>query len=308
MKKTKWIYDLETYKNMFLACFYNIDTKKWKIFEISKRTNQIKELKQFLKNVMLIGFNNINFDYPVLHNTILSNNKNWTSEEIQEQAQKIIESKYSAIWDNQVKIPQLDLYKIWHYDNKNKATSLKWLEFAMRLENVQDLPYAPDHILSEDEMDEIIDYCKNDVLATYKFFQKSLKHIELRDYYTRFEGINLMNASETKMAKDVFGKYLSKDLGIEYKELRKLRTEREEIHIKDIIFPYIEFKHKQNNKVLEYFKSILWKKDKTKLNYSIDYLNVKREFGEGGLHSFGKAGIYESNDEYMVYDLDFKAE
>jgi len=73
MKNNTWIYDLETYPNCFQAVFYNIDTFEWKVFEISDRKNEISELRLFLysKNLQLIGFNNINFDYPVLHNTIL---------------------------------------------------------------------------------------------------------------------------------------------------------------------------------------------------------------------------------------------
>lgn len=314
IKKSKWIYDLETYKYMFLATFYNVDTHEWYEFEISARINQTDELREFLKSVMLIGFNNINFDYPVLHHTILSNNDRWTSEQIYVESTKIIKAKYSSVWDNKIKVPQLDLFKIWHYDNKNKSTSLKWLEFAMRMENVQDLPYPPDTFLSNQEMDEIKEYCRNDVLATYQFYLKSIKHIQIRDYYTKYERINLMNASETAIAKSIFGKYLSQDLGMSFYDLKKLRTYHNEIDIKDIIFPYIEFKHEENVKVLNYYNNVKWIKPKdnasneekeSQLRYTIQYGNVTREYGEGGLHSFGTPGIYESNDEWMVYDLDF---
>ena len=123
--KQLYIYDLETFASFFLATFKLPNKDQWYEFEISDRKNDIKELRLFLKNNVkgLIGFNNINFDYPVLHNTILSNDKEWSAEDIYIEVQKIIESEYSAIWDNQTKIPQLDLYKIWHYDNKNKRTS-----------------------------------------------------------------------------------------------------------------------------------------------------------------------------------------
>ena len=304
----KQVYDIETYPNFFCIVFYDIELKEFTIFEISDRVNEGDKLIEYIKNnkLMLIGFNNVNFDYPLLHNTILiKRSKPWTALEIFNEAQSIIESKYSAIWDNQVKIPQLDLYKIWHYDNKNKATSLKWLEFAIRSKDVRDLPYPVGSFLTEENMDEVISYCKHDVLETYKFYTKSLKHIEIRQFYTKEEGINVINASETRMAKDIFGKYLSKDMGIDYNKLRKMRTYRKSINIADIIFPYINFKHKQNIAVLDYFNSIKWNPD-TKISYSTDYLNVKREYGEGGLHSFvNKSTIFESNDDYIVYDLDF---
>ena len=295
---------------MFLASFKCIITNKYYEFEISDRKSDLTKLRRFLyqKGLKLIGFNNLNFDYPVIHNSILKDNTDWNANQIYKQVEIIINSEYSAIWDNQVKIPQLDLYKIWHYDNRNKSTSLKWLEFAMRLPNVEDLPYKPGTILTYDEMDHIIKYCRNDLDATHDFFNLSSKHIAIRQFYTNKEDINLINASETKIAKDVFGKYLSKEMGISYKDLRKLRTERYNIYIKDIIFPYIKFEDEENIKLLEYFNSIEWKSNgeySTKIQYSNTYLNVKREYGEGGLHSFDKGAIYESNDEYMIYDLDF---
>ena len=311
----KYIYDLETYPNFFLAVFKEVNQDNWLIFEISDRKNQTEELRKFaLSNINLIGFNNLNFDYPVLHKTILSNNNRWNSFEIYNIVEEIINSKYSSIWDNQIKIPQLDLYKIWHYDNKNKSTSLKWLQFAMRMKNIEDLPYKVGSILTSEQMDSIISYCNNDIIATEKFFFKSLKQIEIRQHYVQKEGLNVINASETKISKEIFGKYLSKELDISIKELKTLRTYRSKVEIKDVIFPYIKFNHKQNIKLLENLNKSIWidKSEMTKnqkelntINFNIDYLDIKRVCGEGGIHSFSKSGVYESNDEYMVYDLDF---
>ncbi|HEX8586106.1 MAG TPA: hypothetical protein VF680_17070 [Allosphingosinicella sp.] len=316
MEKEIYVYDLETYPNLFLAVFKSLKTKEYTIFEISHRRNQNVLIRQFLRDNVkgLIGFNNTNFDYPVLHNTLLKTQRPLPPEEIYEEVQKVINTQYAAIWDNQTKIPQLDLYKIWHYDNKNKATSLKWLEFAMRLENVEDLPYKVGSILTDDQIDKVIDYCKNDIDATEKFYYKSLKHIQIRKFYTELEGMNLMNASEIKMSKNIFGKYLSKEMKIDMKTLSGKRTHRSEVDIKDIIFDYIKFNDPLNQEVLEKFNSYKWidtsnmTKEQAKkyaITFSRKYKNVVREFAEGGLHSFGKSGIYESDDEYVLVDVDF---
>lgn len=316
MNKQLNIYDLETYPNFFLAVFKCIVTGNYRYFEISDRKTDQINLKKFLNEQVkgLIGFNNLNFDYPVLHNTILKSNKLLTAQEIYKEVEVIINTQYSAIWDNQIKIPQLDLYRIWHYDNKNKSTSLKWLEFAMRLPNVEDLPYKPGTVLTFDQMDEIISYCKNDIEATEKFYNLSSKHIEIRKFYTQLEGINLINASEIKMSKEIFGKYLSKEMNIDIKTLSKLRTERSEVDIKDIIFDYLKFNDPLNQEVLEKFNLYKWidtsnmsaeQSKKYSISFSRPYKNVTREYAEGGLHSFGKAGIYESDSEYELWDFDF---
>jgi len=316
MDKKLNIYDLETYPNFFLTVFKCIATGNYHYFEISDRKSDQINLKKFLNEQVkgLIGFNNLNFDYPVLHNTILKSNKLLTAQEIYKEVETIINTKYSAIWDNQIKIPQLDLYRIWHYDNKNKSTSLKWLEFAMRLPNVEDLPYKPGTILTFDQMDEIISYCKNDIEATEKFYNLSSKHIEIRKFYTQLEGMNLINASEIRMSKEIFGKYLSKEMNIDIKTLSKLRTERSEVDIKNIIFDYLKFNDPLNQEVLEKFNSYKWidtsnmsaeQSKKYSISFSRPYKNVIREYAEGGLHSFGKAGIYETDDDYILVDVDF---
>lgn len=312
-----WVYDIETYRNFFFAAFYNVKTKQWKLYEISDRYNTVAELKTFLlTRPKLIGFNNVNFDYPVIHNTILSIPKLEliTPERLYKEAARVISQKYSAIWDNQTLIPQLDLYKIWHYDNKNKSTSLKWLEFAMRCEDVRDLPYPPGSILTFEQMDEVIDYCKHDVLQTYTFYTKSLKHIEIREFYSQKENINLINASEIKIAKEIFAKYLAAEMKISPWDVKKLRTERETVNISDIIFNYIKFNDPRNTEVLNFYKNAVWhntenlsdkEKEKLAIKYQIPYHNVVRDYAEGGLHSFGQPGIYESNDEYVLIDVDF---
>ena len=311
----KYIYDLETYTNMFLATFKVHGEETWLEFEISDRKNDIKELREFLATKPpSIGFNNLNFDYPVLHNTILKNNKQWTAQEIFSEVQIIINTKYSAIASWNTKIPQLDLYKIWHYDNKNKSCSLKWLEFAMRMDNVEDLPYPPNTILTFEQMDEVKSYCRNDIKATETFFNLSKEHIAIRQFYKQKEGINLINASETTMAKEIFAKYLSKELNIEISELKQLRTFRDSVAIKDVIFDYIKFNDPINNKVLDFYNNSTWvdtqkmSKNEAKkygIKKTINYKNVVREYAEGGLHGFGKAGIYEADDNYIIVDVDF---
>lgn len=311
-----YIYDLETYPNFFLASFKCILTNNFYEYEISDRKSDIKELREFLyqKDLKLIGFNNINFDYPVLHNSILKNNNNWTAEQIYKEVESIINNKYSSIWDNQTKIPQLDLFRIWHYDNKNKSTSLKWLEFAMRMPNVADLPYKVGSILDDTAKEITIEYCRNDLNATHEFFNKSKKHIEIRQFYTKLEDINLINASEIKMSKEIFSKYLAKEMNISKQEVTKLRTYRSTFPVTDILFDYIKFEDEVNINTLETFKQYDWvdtsnmNEEQTKLHsisFSTPYKNVIREYAEGGLHSFGKPGIYESNDDYILVDVDF---
>ena len=80
MNKLKdYIYDLETFKNIFTFSIVRSDGKHKKTFECSRRVNQIDGIMKcidYLKDndCRMVGFNNIGFDYPILHK-LLSKSK-----------------------------------------------------------------------------------------------------------------------------------------------------------------------------------------------------------------------------------------
>ena len=147
-----FIYDIETYPNIFTLAALEHNTNNRYSFEISWRRDQTKELMDWfimLKRCMhtMIGFNNIGFDYPVIH-TLLNNTILPTCDDLYQKAIKIINTSFhnrfsNVIWDNDQIIPQIDLFKVHHFDNVSRATSLKVLEFNMRMDSIDDLPYPP---------------------------------------------------------------------------------------------------------------------------------------------------------------------
>ena len=67
-----WVYDIETYVNVFTIAFEHADAPITLSFEISDWRNDSKEIIAFLEylkdtNARMVGFNNLGFDYPVLH-------------------------------------------------------------------------------------------------------------------------------------------------------------------------------------------------------------------------------------------------
>ena len=75
-----FIYDIETYPNIFTFTLIREDGKWLKSFEVSARKNQIIEFFKCIDyliddNHSLVGFNNIGFDYPVVHKIIEARNE-----------------------------------------------------------------------------------------------------------------------------------------------------------------------------------------------------------------------------------------
>ena len=70
----------------------------------------------------MIGYNNLAFDYPVIH--ALFKNPRSTVEDIYSVAMGIIDSQNrfsSIIWESDRFAPQVYLFKIHHFDNPAKA-------------------------------------------------------------------------------------------------------------------------------------------------------------------------------------------
>jgi len=246
-------------------------------FEISDRKNEVEELLDFFRKVKsaghrFVGFNNNNFDYPVIHHILQKARKvhgtdkkvKVTAKELYDVAMKLInsskENKFgSAIKEKDVVIPQVDLFKVHHFDNKARSTSLKMLEYNMRSTNIEDLPYPVGTVLDDNQKDVLIKYNKHDVSETLKFYWYSYENLKLRADLTTQFGFDCTNFNDTKIGKELFIRTLEKEapgscyMKTEYgKEVRQ--TKRDKIVIKDCLFPYIKFDRAEFQAVHKWFQ------------------------------------------------------
>lgn len=275
-----WIFDLEAYPNIFTmaVCFAN--GKGMRVFEISDRRNDADEMLEFLRNVVkakhrMVGFNNIGFDYPMLHHILnksrdcrkagrpfyISAGEMWAKcEALFSEAR--INRFGSAVRSQDVLIPQVDLFKIWHFDNKAKMTSLKLLEFNMRSQNIEDLPFTPGMRLTSSQMDELIRYNKHDVMETLKFYHHSMAEIQMRSDLTAKFGFDCTNFNDTKIGKELFVQRLEEARpGICYKIIKRgnstqrqiQQTKRDKINLGECILPYIKFERPEFQAIHKWF-------------------------------------------------------
>ena len=324
MNKNIWVFDVETFKKMFSYCAINKDTEEIVKFVIHKDKYELPELIVHLKSCKgLIGFNNINFDYPILH-YILDNYYTWMFDDvpieqqitlIYNEAQRIIESqnhsfgfdKFNGIKEKYWKIPQLDLFRMWHFNNSARSTSLKALEISMNYPNVMEssIHHSKDSITLK-EVDEILEYNLNDVLATYEFYKKTKLHgkLDLRAAIQSKFGLNCINWNNGKIGEELILKLYCQKTGLDYWETKKLRTKRTSIDLKDCIPKGINFKSKEFNNLLEFFNNKTIVETKNSVDYSVIYKQHKYDFGTGGEHGIHKCGTYLSNDDYIIKSAD----
>ena len=305
----KLVFDLEQFINFHSAVFYNIDTKEKDVFVIHTSRDEREKYFQYLidckSNTGLIGYNNIGYDYPLIH-FILVNIKKLLSVSVIEalnmlyiEGQRIINDEFTTIPEWKTVIKQLDLYRIHHFNNNAKATSLKHLQMAMRWSNLQELPYHYTHHVTDDQVDEILDYNDNDVMSTYQFYLESLNEIRFRKRISKQYGIDCMNFPDVKIGEEILIIENAKALGIPITEFRKMGTKREFIKLKDCILPKVKFKSKEFNAAYDFFKSKTIHALNTKkvLETSVIYGGVKYDFGLGGIHGTCGNGIFKSDDQ-----------
>lgn len=267
-----YVYDIETYKEAFTFSIVRADGKHKKTFVCSSFQNQIESIFKCLDYLhtgrfMLVGFNNIGFDYPVLHELIKSRNSlpktgKGIASFVYRKAQKQIDSFKDGGFGDTVKsadeyVKQIDLYRIHHFNNKAKSTSLKMLEFNMRMNNIEDLPFAVDSELSEEDILKIVSYNEHDVEATRQFLLKSEEQLQFRFDLSKKLGKDFVNADDTKIGAEYFQLKLEEEgvvLSTTVDGKKKLRqTPRSEIKISECLFDYYSFHHKEFQAVYDWF-------------------------------------------------------
>ena len=306
---TDHMYDCEVYPNFFSCTSINVDTGECYVFEISTRKDHSDQFSSYLHTLTnagdrMVGFNNIGFDYPIIHE-MLNNGMNY--QVAYNKCQQIIGGSFDdrfrhTVWDDQRLVEQIDLYKIHHFDNVSRATSLKALEFNMKSKSVKDLPFPPGTMLTPEQMDVIADYNIHDVMETWRFYLKSLDRIRFREELTECYGCNFMNHNDAKIGGEIFLIQLN-NAGIRtHNEKNKpLQSHRDSISLKDVIFPYIKFDHPEFNRILEYFKSQIITETKgvfKDVNCTID--GFEFVFGLGGIHGSVSSEKFNSNEDVVI--------
>lgn len=345
--KGRWIWDIEVYPNLFLISAKHCVTGERRRFQVSPLGDDRQKIALWITEEVeeMVGFNSLFYDYPVFH---YAASKLWNlrgrdfCSKLFAYSTSIIKGKKVYIKNHEYLKKQIDLFKINHYDNKAKMTSLKLLQFNLRLKNIRELPYEPGTVLTDEQIQVVIDYCDNDCDATELVYKETLAEIELREKLSPQYNIDFTNFNSTKIGEYilisriidklgeevVYDKYET-DTGIK----RKIKnTKRDSINLNDVIFPYVDYTTEPFQKILEWFKSrvitetkgvfsgipfdeltslephYFVEKEKGKQKtLNVIYKGFQYDFGVGGIHGSVAPGIYVSDDEYEIWDWDVES-
>lgn len=320
--RTHWVHDYETLSNCFVACFEDFkDDNNTKTFVATTGIDGHIDLIEFLnrnkdKGEYHISYNGLAFDSQITEHIIRNQRRLLKlsglefAEEMYEVAQRTINKQnrkeFSEYPQWKLSIPQIDIFKLNHWDNPAKSSSLKWIQYSIDWKNMQEMPiHHTTEIRTQEELDMIISYCINDVKSTKSILHLSREQIELRAQLSKEYGMDLLCASEPRISKEIFAYFLCKKIpGLQKSTLKQLRTPRSSIKLSECILPYVKFNTPVFQSVLDFFMSKTVTDTKGSLNFSINYKGVKTDYGLGGIHGCREAGVYEPTTGWTIMTSD----
>lgn len=327
MKQTV-VYDLETIRNFFLYMDINYKTGEEKIFRIGDYHNELPELVSYLTSGSLsqVGFNNLKFDSQI-QQYIINNSSYWIkhdytgteiNNEIYKYTQSVINKQDTNAWSDypawKLSIPQLDLMSMWHFNNRAKLTGLKWLQFSMDWPTLQDMPINHNDIITEEQCDEVVKYCRNDILSTKQFFYITLGRTELPLYKGKDKlqlrknikdkfNIDCLNYNDVKIGDELNKQSYLKITQTDKAELKNLRAIINDFTFGDCIPDYVKFITPELQEFYNKVKKLTLDLNQ-KQNQPLTFRGTKYIIAKGGIHSEDKPRLLKPNNNQLLLDAD----
>jgi len=317
--RTHWVMDFETLSNCFIGVFEAVNSEKTRTFVIHESKNDLQEFLTFLKvNIAFdewhVSYNGISFDSQITEHILKNANylslmkgqdvAKWIYGKAQDTIEKSRNNEYSDFPEWKLSIQQIDVFKINHWDNQAKKSSLKWIQFSMDYPTIQDMPISHTECVTSDQIPMIIDYCINDVKSTKKILHLSKPLLNVRTTIKNKYGLNCYNYSNTKLGSELLLKLYCDATGKNPFEVKKYRTYRDSIDIGKILFPYFKFQSAPFISFFEMLKTKIIYNTKNDFEYTAQFKGFTFYYGSGGIHQCIKSGVYKADDEFIIKDLD----
>jgi len=318
--------DIETLPNTFTLNVQGLFSDLDMTFEISHFRDDRRELLAWFDywrqhQIPFIGFNTLGFDYPVMH--FILEHPYASVEEIYDYAMSVLKSSRGdnrfgfQVWESDRVFPQIDLFKLMHFDNPNKKTSLKALQFAMRSESVEEMPLPFGVPMTADQVRGVlIPYNRHDTAETKRFALFVLDAIKFRIEITDdLVTGDVVNWNDVKIGAKLVEQRLGNDLCYTWESgsKRPRQTIRETIAINDIIFPHVKFENPEFQRILTWLRAQTLNADEVtgKIKTKGVFHDVQARvggidfvFGLGGMHASVDKQRFAADAEHAIVDID----
>jgi hypothetical protein len=319
-KRERLVFDIECYANYFLMAFKSVDSGKIVYCEIDGdglidfyTEDVAKKLYWIMTNFTIITFNGNNYDLPIA--SLALNGKD--TQQLKRATDMIITGGGSDLPMR----PQ-DVLKIFktkrlqgidHIDLIEVAPldgSLKVYAGRLHCPRMQDLPYRPDTVLTDDQKAVVRWYCINDLDNTEILFRDLEKAIELRHQMGLRYGLDLRSKSDAQIAEAVIGEELRRMTGMRFNrpETEGMVGTRHKYNVPS----YITYNTSNMQWVLETVRSaVFYVNEFGRIGMPDELKDLDIPIGKGiyrmgigGLHSSEKSIAHRADENYLIIDRD----
>lgn len=295
------IVDIELFKNYYEIGF-KFQNGKYLILESPFNPYQ---LSWILNNYVTVGFNSIKFDLPI----IWLSYKDQNLERLQSLARDLINE--NVWWQASQQEYDYKIYTTSHIDLIEVAPlagSLKLYSARIHAPRVQDLPFPPDKVLTEEEKEIVKHYNVNDLDDTELLLNFMKERVELRYAMSQEYGENLLSKSDAQIAEAVLNREVKKINGSWPKKIGIQHG------MKFYYQPpsYLQFQTPELQKLLETIKATEFVVHNYtgkvhlphELKVAVKVGDAYYRLGIGGLHSSEECVHYEANENLSIVDRD----
>lgn len=312
----KYAYDIESFPNLFTATFVNVDDESdVEVFVIGHDRNDRDKLISFIKSgfYTLIGYNSISYDDPMLRFLIQYgdyNKPHRIAKNVNDFSNRLIASKEGDTLVRALRYPRgerlwktIDLMKILAFDKI--GVSLKQTSINLKWHTIQDLPLPPTALVNESNVDMVLHYNMNDVLITKRLYEELEPIRTMREELGKIYGVDLSSASDSRIANLILEHTYETQYGKKASSLKNLRTPRPHVRLGDCIADFVAFNDPSLNELLDRISAtIVYEHEKYRYSEEIFYAGNTFNLGIGGLHSNDAPGVFVSDEECLIQDMD----
>lgn len=216
-------FDVEVFPNLFILC--------WKYEgsdEVVRMVNPTAQAVEELLPLRLVGFYNRKYDNHIIYAASLG----YTNIQLYNLSKRLIENDHTANFGAAYGLSYTDIY-----DYASEKMSLKkWMILLglKHVENDQDW----DKPVPDDKIEQIVEYCVNDVIGTEKVHEARKQDFVARQILADLSGLSMNHTTQQHAARIIFGQDRTPQKKFEYRDLSE-------------IFPGYEFKQNPDTKKME---------------------------------------------------------
>ena len=313
--KTVYVYDIEVFPNLFTLAIKNTETKKKAFYEISERKNDLYKIASLFdhKGAIFCGFNCIHYDNCLIH-YILMNYEELIQKPVWDICAELKDVSDQLIEVKDWKFSSLSKYK---YANLFKTLDLltlmfssklriglKELQVTMQYPNVQEFEGDFSKNVSVYDIDNVKKYNINDIDSTDELLTRLTKDIELRIAIEDEYKIDALNKDGVNLGMEIIKQRYLSETGLQWKDIRDLRSPCDYLCLNDIIFDFIEFKTPTLQNLLKEVKSLCINPNDNSFERQFYIGETKHTLSLGGAHSVNTPESFELGPDEILGDFD----